>query len=306
MKKYILIGTSGKASMLLALSKMDCPDVILLQKTASGRIKSYSHPYKVSTFTTMPKFDKDIVLRWGNSIQINTTLDTKVVNKVGAVAKASNKKTFRFLALNTEIPTPELITRPEVYGDKGVSWPVITRPERHHAGNSFFISYSQRELDRAVGLLGRSTSYTSKFYNKQREVRVHCAFGKVLVIKEKPQPKNIHEIAWNFSLNEEAWSTIDRKDYDVNICRIALQAMDLCELDIGAVDIMFDPIDKTLPPYVVCEINTSPSLTEYLAEKYAYLFKQIFTTGIPEKWDYSKFKKGESFSWKNFQLGKNQ
>jgi D-alanine-D-alanine ligase-like ATP-grasp enzyme len=182
-------------------------------------------------------------------------------------------------------------------------WPVITRPNKHHAGKNFFVSYSKKELEQNIRFAGGlDNSYTSGFYPKGREVRVHCAFGKVLLIKEKPAPEDKNTIAWNFAVNEEAWSTIDRKDYDPGLCKLALMSMKAIDLDIGAVDIMFEPIKPGFPQYVVCEINTAPSLTPYLAEKYAMLFDKIFTSGIPEYWDYTKFKKGDSFAWKNFQL----
>ena len=47
-------------------------------------------------------------------------------------------------------------------------------------------------------------------------------------------------------------------------------------LDFGAVDIMANPTDITLPKRVVCEINTSPALSPLAIKKYVKYFTKVF------------------------------
>jgi hypothetical protein len=254
----------------------------------NGPIRSISEPH-------FGREDK--VIRWGNSIPFNGSFVS--YNSPGAVSISSDKGRFREVMMSNEIPIPT------PYHKDTVNWPIVIRPLHHHAGKHFFVANNALEFKKITSQL--SNFYASEVYPKQREVRVHCCSGKVLLIKEKPAPKDKNIIAWNFAVNEEAWSTIDRSNYDPALCKIALDAMKAIDLDIGAVDVMFDPIDKSKARYVVCEINTAPSLTDYLSSKYAQYFDFIFNSSSKiSTWDCSKFKKGESFAWKNDQLNQNQ
>lgn len=296
MNYIVIVSQYGLQSIRDTIIKMSQP-VSLLVKKNNGWYMANKNNLKLQR-TTEPIFNSsDIVVRWGNSIPLNGNFIS--YNSSRATSLASNKKEFREIMLENEIPIPT-----PYHLDKN-NWPVVVRPTHHHAGKNFHVANNHNEVNRFFRLYN-NLAYASEVYPKQREVRVHCASGKVLLIKEKPSPADINTIAWNFSINEEAWTTIDRKDYDPNICLLALKAMSAIQLDIGAVDVMFDPIDVSLPKYVVCEINTSPSLTEYLSLKYALYFDHIFNNNQKiENWDFLKWKKGYSFVWKNEQLKTN-
>jgi hypothetical protein len=292
MNYIVILAQYGLSSMRDTISKMGQPVTLIVKRkdggwasqSKGGTLKSISEP----RFTSGDK-----VVRWGNSLGLSGSFIG--YNTPDAVAFSSDKGRFREKMMENEIPIPT------PYHKDTKNWPIVVRPLHHHAGQHFHIVKNVNELKAVQAKLGQS--YASEVYPKQREVRVHCCSGKVLLIKEKPAPSDKNTIAWNFAINEEAWTTVDRSNYDPMLCKIALDAMSAIKLDIGAVDMMFDPIDKSKAKYVVCEINTAPSLTEYLSTKYAQYFDYIFSKPTKvDNWDYSKLKEGKSFSWKNEQL----
>lgn len=296
--KAIIVGNNGRASMREVLRLLD-NDIILFTKKDNN---SWTRQSKTTTRTSCsePTFSgSDIILKWGNSIPVSIGNAT-YYNRGFASNNASNKLEARLLFEENNIATP----RTYATIDQVQGYPVVIRPIKHKAGKYFYIAHNRAELSRVINSKKSLVSgyYMSEIYAKTREFRLHCAFGKVLVMKEKPPPSDLSQVAWNFAINEEAWSTIDRQNYDTAMCKLALCAIDVVGLDIGAVDIMSYPSSRDNRLHVVCEINTAPSLTPYLAEKYSMLFNRIFSNKPIEKWNYQKLTKGQSMSWKNFQL----
>jgi hypothetical protein len=300
--KAIIIGKNGKSSIRAVLSHLSDLNVFLYVKSNKGvwAVETLKNGHLRHNKVDQPVFGSgDTIIKWGNSIPVTTGSSIYYGNGIG-VMNASNKLEARMLFKEENVECPYTFVRLSDRKD----FPVIIRPLRHRAGKIFHVANNDTELSSIVrNRFGNKEYYCSSFYPKTREFRLHCAFGKILVTKEKPAPSNKSMIAWNYALNEDAWTTIDRKDYDINMGKLALRAMDALGLDIGAVDVMSYPTNKSMPEHTICEINTAPSLTPYLAEKYAMLFRKLFTSEEKiEKWNYQKFEIGKSLSWKNCQL----
>lgn len=302
---FILVGPNGRPSIreLLSTFKFSIAVSILTPYTTPKGVQWYridsSNPRKKIRLPRLPSFtSSDIVIRWGTRVEISTG-SAVVYNSNRALNNASNKKTARELLERGKIAVPKTYKIGELYK---APMPVVIRPERHRAGINFHVCYTDNEAERAIRRIG-GTYYISDVYPKTEEYRVHVALGKALLIKRKPEPKDKSVVAWNFHQNELPWSTIDRKDYDLEMVKLACDAVKELGLDFGAVDIMSKPTNKKLPNHVVVEVNTAPSYTPYLIEKYGALFNLLFRQKKKmDTWDYSKFKSGKSFSWKNFQL----
>jgi len=292
MNYIVIIAKYGLSSMRETINQMSQQVTLLARKengTWISNVRDRSFMLRGQPIFT----PNDKVISWGNSMPVGNAGIHYNTGK--AVSISSDKGLFRKVMMENEIPIPT------PYHKDTNRWPIVIRPLHHHAGKHFFVANNITEFSRITSRLGEY--YASEVYPKQREIRVHCASGKVLLIKEKPAPADKNTIAWNFAINEEAWTTIDRQNYDPELCKIALQAMDAISLDIGAVDVMFDPSEKGYAKYVICEINTAPSLTPYLQQKYAMYFDHIFRANSKlNPWNWSKFTKGKSFSWKNEQL----
>lgn len=302
----IIVGPDGRPSMLELMRTFKFnTDVTLFtyRRTRSDRNLWSEYSDKSENFvrysTKEPKFTSgDKIIMWGTRIALPFPKGVIIYNKPRNAAKASNKSIARALFEKNKIATPKLIKDKDLFK---TMYPVIIRKSQHRAGIGFYVANNDVEAFKIMKAL-HPDYYISEVYPKTEEYRIHCACGKALLVKRKPEPEDKSVIAWNFHQNELPWTTIQRKDYDHEMVSLALNAMDTIGLDFGAVDVMSNP--KLEQKHVVVEINTAPSYTPYLIEKYGAFFDLAFTSeGKLEKWDHSKFKKGSSLSWKNTQLG---
>ena len=303
----IIVGPNGRPSILEMLLTYDFKnevDVFTHYTKNNGNRTWFHYNSKKPDVITMPgepSFSKDDkVVFWGTRVPLKAN-SAIVYNHPENLNNASNKGLARALFHEAGIPIPMLINYEEA---NDANYPLILRRNHHRGGMFFFVVNNKEELDAAISKhIKGDDFYISEIYPKTAEYRVHCASGKALLVKQKPTPDNPKEIAWNFHINEKPWKTIDRKDYDPDMIKIALDAVEQLGLDFGAVDIMSKPSAKGFPPHVVIEVNTAPSYTPYLISKYGAYFDMLF--GMKEKashWNYKGFKKGISLAWKNEQL----
>jgi len=306
----IIVGANGRPSILDMIQTYPFKsEVIVLtykrnRKTGGTfwtRINSSDKGKKQLRLSTAPTFThEDKIIMWGTRIQINLN-GAMVFNSPANANNASNKKIAREIFEKENIAAPKLIHNNELHT---ASYPLIIRKDRHRAGIGFNIVNNDIEALKIIKGMNEGEYYMSEIYPKTEEYRVHCGSGKALLVKRKPEPNDKSIVAWNFHQNELPWTTIERKNYDHEMVSLALRAVDAVGLDFGAVDVMSHPIKGyNGPKHVVVEINTAPSYTPYLIEKYGAYFDLLFSTKDKfDKWDHSKFTKGTSLAWKNKQL----
>jgi len=304
----IIVGANGKPSIIEMMETFKFSTnikVYLQYHKKNGEelwktVEMFPDGFIAYTHVKKPSFSKgDKVVFWGSRAILNTS-GAIVYNSPQSLSNASKKSLGRKLMKKAGIAIPK--TEFSVAdAKKNLTYPMIVRPEHHREGKNFFVVNNDRELANKLNKL--PNGYVSEFYPKTKEFRVHVASGKALLVKQKPEPDDKSTIAWNFAQNEKPWTTIDRKDYDYEMVKLALDAVKALNLDFGAVDIMSNPTKRGLSTHVVVEINTAPSYTPYLISKYGVYFDLIFSKDSKlEPWDYSKFKKGNSLAWKNYQL----
>ena len=116
---------------------------------------------------------------------------------------------------------------------------------------------------------------------------------------EKPAPHDKSTVAWNRAVVHEEWEAIPWSEFHFNACLEALKAVQALGLDTGGVDVMIRGDEA-----VVLEVNTAPTLisSPYVSSRWAEYFNWLFTPGKKEHWDFTQFKKAESFAWKHKQL----
>lgn len=140
--------------------------------------------------------------------------------------------------------------------------------ERHvlngHSGAGIVLA--KKALD-----LGDAKLYT-KYIPKRDEFRVHVAFDNIIDVQQK-KIKGDHQGNVNHQIRNLAGGYIyAREDIEVPDCvlRAATQAIALCGLDFGAVDIIYNAhADRAY----VLEINTAPGLTGTTLDNYAKAFR---------------------------------
>lgn len=292
MNLLLIKSTFGKETCQLIQSKMEQDISILMYGEESDQwfIKKKNHDRFYKCINTNPQ---SLIRQIGSSnIGINWSMQVGAnLNRNQSLDKAKNKLLCRKLLQEANIPVPKTWFN---LNDVPLQ-PFIARPKYHYGGNSFVVI---NDFSGAYNFYRQFTPdwYFSAIFPKVKEYRVHCAYGKVLAINEKPLVEG--EIRANHTVNEEAWRYIPWEEYKVRICKPCLQAMDVIGLDYGAVDIM-EAADKTV---AICEINTSPALSDYTSSKYAQFFDWYLRQPNRQKWNHSEWTSGQSYAWKNEQL----
>ena len=201
------------------------------------------------------------IVRWGSTKHFAG----RQLNTAKGVSNASDKQLCRKLLRDAGLPVPD---------ETETDFPLVGRPAKHSGGRHFYYCKSLVGLRRAKR---RGAVYFSKYYPKQNEYRVHVGSGKVLFmsIKEGDKTKKI----WNAHKNGFTFRHMGRSEWLDNehlrnMARASKKALKVLGLDYGAVDILADAdrIGK-YRPFLICEVNTAPHLSDLALSKYVEYFK---------------------------------
>lgn len=190
----------------------------------------------------------------------------RTINNYERVAVASNKlSTFEVLKDKDGVRIPAFTT------DRGVAsgWlsngvNVVCRTRLNgHSGDGIVLATKADELVDAPLYV--------QYVKKQKEFRVHVAFGEVIDVQEKRQRKDYdgevnhqvrnHHTGWVYCREE-----VQEPD---GLRQMAIATTVALGLDFGAVDIIWN--QKRNECYVL-EVNTAPGLEGTTVEKYAKVF----------------------------------
>jgi hypothetical protein len=297
-KKVILVSRDGRPSMRTVYRQMQSGqlDIVRTPRRGNRYIRRYTGN-EGDSYTKTPIAElacpNSVVIRWGNRIPVDTDEHTVTYNKCDALKAATNKKESREIFMREGVRTSRLVTPDTITRSQ---YPVIARPFTHSKGRNF-VTISVASAFRGHYNENNSGWYYSEFIDKEREFRVHCAHGKVLDVMEKPKATGI---AWNRAQNHEAFVRVKQADYIHDVCLQALKATKALGLDFAGVDVLL----KDDLAYVL-EANTSPTLnsSEHVSARYARYFDWLFRSETRrEHFDFTAWKKADSFAWKNDQL----
>ena len=299
MKRLIIFcAKDGRPSMRKVYTQMHGAELHILRrpKNKSGYVRQYIN--NADSYVKQPldysNANDSILIRWGNRVSVPTNGKSITYNRMDGINNATNKMQSRVIFAEKGVNSARLVTPETVQPEQ---FPVIARPHQHSKGKNFVIL---TDIERFTNHYNENHEqwYYSEFINKDREFRVHCAHGKVLAIMEKPAGVGI---AWNRAQNHEAFVRVKQEDYKRSVCLEALKATTALGLDFAGVDVLY----KGKKAYVI-EANTSPTLnsSEYVSERYARYFDWLARSEKRrDHYVYTDWKKGNSFAWKNFQLG---
>lgn len=311
-QKIILNGKHGRPSTQLVYSTMKSGVLIQRRQLFNKKrvfLKQYYRMFAnndVERLTKTPTIDltDSVVVRWGTKEQIVTDNKTIVYNQSKAIANATDKRLSRQIFIENGVSTPVLVT-PDNFEESYL--PIVARPLVHSKGKNFVTLANRDEFVRHYNSKNEGWYY-SQFINKEREFRVHCAHGKVLVLMEKSNPNN-GNIAWNRAQNDTepfeyvTWTQIDDQNLKC-VLEEGLKATAAVGLDMSGVDVML--CGDTA---YVLEVNTAPTLntSPYVAERWGKYFDWLFRSETRrDHWDVSEMKKGSSLVWKNKQLNETE
>jgi len=305
-EKYVICTNSGIKTIKSLISKMSDVVFVSISKPGPKRKVIYYKNGKIIDKKFLGDcltINNSIIIRYGSAFPIKGEGNI-VYNEPSNIILSSNKMKSR------KEMTELKVSCPTVYDLKNRirKFPLVVRPFKHSKGKDFTILKNPIELE--VFKNNNPTGYYySEFVKKEKEFRVHCAHGKILLIKEKPEPKDGNPI-WNIDANGEAFVYIPWEEYNFpgmrDVCLQSLKATKALGLDFAAIDIML----RNNVAYVL-EANTAPSLytAEYTEGRYIKYFEYLFNLSKNQKlshWDYSSFKEADSLAWKNNQLISNK
>jgi len=166
------------------------------------------------------------------------------INNAQAVRLASNKR----LALQTlqaaGVPTPRLFE--DI--NQITHFPVVARPDKHHAGRQFYLCRNWTGVYHAIN---SGATHLMEYIENGREFRVHVVFGKSIKLAEKKGGGIVKSYK-----NGARYYYPHDFNHKKTLRRLAIKAVMSLGLDFGAVDIIYKD-----GQYYVLEVNTAPSLS---------------------------------------------
>ncbi len=240
-----------------------------LGRTSTSKIAEYSKTGIEAILHTKDKQPKEAfaVFRWGCTANIEGKVNL-TVNKAKAIHAVTDKASFRLLLSSNKLAVPSWINVKD-WAKDGAPSPVVIRPTTHHQGRNLFFCKTEKEVLAQIGKMG-SGYYISEFFDKTEEFRVFVVQGRVVCVASKT-PGNPKDIAWNVAQGGR-FDNVKWGSWDLDACRMSIEAMALAGLDFGGVDIMKDKRGRLS----ILEINSAPSLTsEYRQQCFAKAFDYI-------------------------------
>jgi glutathione synthase/RimK-type ligase-like ATP-grasp enzyme len=122
--------------------------------------------------------------------------------------------------------------------------------------------------------------FIEKFHNYGREYRLHATRDGVFLSWRKLRTSEATQ-RWFFNSHNCNWVGEDHSLFNKpsswdELCRVACKAVESVGLDIGAVDIRISSKDTS--QFIVCEVNSAPSLAEIGIEAYKEQIKKVLIT----------------------------
>lgn len=233
----------------------------LAQALGISRIKHHGSNYQ-------PR-PGDTIIRWGTGGDRVFPDFVRVLNPTNVVKRASNKLTFfQHLDGSSVLLVPWTADRTVVEGWLTGGHTVFARTVLSgHSGEGIVIIEPGSGLDFVQAPL-----YT-KYVKKEKEFRVHCAFGACIDVQRKiRRPGDLGPTEWRIRNHQNGFIYV-RNDIQVpeEVTSQALQAIKATGLDFGAIDVLWNSHEGKA---YVLEINTAPGITGSTVVGY----KNAFTT----------------------------
>lgn len=214
-----------------------------------------------------------LVLNWGCTDLPNEVKKCQVINNPDNVGLAANKLEFF-----THIRDGELdVNIPEFSQDKG--WAAKKIVSGHlvvirtiltgHSGAGIVIADNLDTLNENPAPL-----YV-EYIKKKYEYRVHVIGGVAVDVQRKARNRDVPDDEVNWKVQNLAGGFIYARNeglaFEERMLDLAVRAVEACELDFGAVDIIYS---KQRDKYYVLEVNTAPGLAGTTLEKYCLMLKK--------------------------------
>lgn len=206
-------------------------------------------------------------INWGGR-GIDTSGGRKTINNSAALAVASNK-----LSTFQKLKDVDGIRIPTWTNDRAVAqqWiadgiTVVCRTSLSgHSGAGIVLATTVDQLVTAPLYV--------QYVKKQKEFRIHVAFGEVIDVQEKRKRRDLpEEFSTNYQVrNHHTGWVYCREDIQepAELRQMGISTVKVLELDFGAVDIIWNEKRNECS---VLEVNTAPGLEGATVDKYSQAF----------------------------------
>lgn len=208
------------------------------------------------------------VINWGNSMTNEEIEKCFLLNKPEAVALASNKLKF-FSTVAGHVPIPDWTVSVEeaaAWLDAGHT--VLGRLTlTGHSGKGIVIFDTAEHLYLTIKEGSRFPLFT-KYVPKRNEYRIHVFRDKIVDVQEKRLSSKTKDSV-NYKIRNHGNGFIYAREnvsLPNGVAENCIRAVELCGLDFGAVDVIWNEYRKT---GFLLEINTAPGLEGQTINKYA-------------------------------------
>lgn len=241
--------------LLTILNEYSTPTRSLSVLKHAGPSASLIRNDKLTPYLRSQYPEDTILIRWG-CVALTGFPSTSQINTLEAIKRVNQKEAFRMLLQQNNpdlVPTSYNASTLDRY-TQGTG-PVVVRPNKHAQGRNLFVAQNRDELQRVINMpVMRNGWYASNLIDKAAEFRVYVVNGKVATVAEKT-PEDPSAVAWNVAQGGR-FDVVRWGDWNLDVCRVAIEAFKLSSLDFGGVDVM---VDRDGRAYVI-EINSAPSL----------------------------------------------
>lgn len=246
--------------VILPYNKASQSAKLLAQTLGVRRVRHEGRPVRMNK----------TILNWGCSSipqRVYHPDGLNIVNNPVSVQVASNKlEAFRLL--DGHVPVPPFT----IWQDTALEWladgAVVCRTRlTGHSGEGIVIALDSDEVVPAP-------LYT-KYIKKNQEYRIHVMGGEAFFIQRKARKLDVpdEEVNWKIR-NHQNGFIYANQDVEVpeEYKEIAVEAVNILNLDFGAVDIISK---KNGEPFIL-EVNTAPGLAGTTLEKYCDQIRQTY------------------------------
>jgi glutathione synthase/RimK-type ligase-like ATP-grasp enzyme len=219
-----------------------------------------------------------VILNWGCSVshpRIDNSHGVFVINKPECVAIACNKLSFaRRASYNASngLVAPRVPETTES-SEKALEWlsegiVVFARTLlTSHSGRGIVEMESPQDMVPA--------KLYSKYVKKTHEYRVHIFGDDVIQVDRKARRLDVQDedVNWRVRNNDNGFTYCRNVQCPQDIQDQAIKAIQMCGLDFGAVDVLWN--ERQQKAYV-CEVNTAPGLEGITLDNYLKEIKERY------------------------------
>lgn len=212
-----------------------------------------------------------VVINWGNSTPNDQVRECQVVNSPENVRVAANKKTFFELA-EGKINIPEFTTDLDKVAEWVVAGSTVVVREKltGNSGEGIVLIDSIEDWENYDKRRGK---LFVKYILKKDEYRIHVVGDRVVMTQRKAIDKN-YDGEPNFKVrnHDNGFIFVKNEDKPIpdTVLDQAIRAVEICSLDFGAVDVIYNAYRKEA---TVLEINTAPGLENTSVDTYVEAIK---------------------------------